>query len=529
MKKIIYSILFLLLIIQFPSKSQTVVSGGTYSNPVIPGDFPDPTIIRVGNTYYAAGTTSDFAPDYPIYQSYDLVNWKQIGAVFNKPPAWTSDSFWAPELFYNNGTFYVYYTAKRKGDRISCIGVATTKDITKGFTDRGIIVEWGNEAIDGFVFRDDDRQLYIVWKAYGLTKGRPVELLASKLSSDGLKMVGESFSLTDYSKGWKGESEEGPCLIKHNGYYYLFTSVGGCCDNRCSYRVMVERSKDLKSGWEKCPDNPILQGGDEWKCPGHGTIVTTPGNRFYYMYHSYHKTDFEYVGRQGMLDELVWDNNTGWPRFRNGSVPSVIAELPFKGTSQVRDLVYFNDFKDDKGIDLWQWDLKTSRPEIKVDKGYLSLIAQNKGLTFFGWSPQKSDYSFESEVFTAGKYLKGICVYGNADNLIALGISDTRLVLSQVKRGVKTIRAEIVFPDNEKVFLKLESAGGRLLKFFWSVNGKEWNLVKDSLENYSFKGDFIPQWGAGERTGLMIEGDKTEKGIFTFVRVNYPVSSVPVN
>src|SRR5665648_994201 len=52
-----------------------------YRNPVIAGDFPDPTVIRVGKMYYAAGTTSDFAPNYPLYESSDLVNWKQIGSV----------------------------------------------------------------------------------------------------------------------------------------------------------------------------------------------------------------------------------------------------------------------------------------------------------------------------------------------------------------------------------------------------------------------------------------------------------------
>ena len=279
----------------------------TYNNPVIPGEIPDPSIIRVGETYYAVGTSFDFAPTYPIYESNDLVNWKHIGAVFNEPPVWASDDFWAPELFYHDSTFYVYYTTKRKDNRIACIGVATTKDVNKGFNDHGIIIEWGKEAIDAFVFKDDDDKLYITWKAYGLTEGRPIEILGSELSPDGLRLIGEHFTLCDHTKDWHQGNDEGQCIVKHKEYYYMLYSDGGCCDNKCDYRIAVSRSKNLKSGWEQLPE-PILEGGKVWRCPGHGTLVTTPDGRYFYLYHAYHATDFEYIGRQGMLDELAWND-----------------------------------------------------------------------------------------------------------------------------------------------------------------------------------------------------------------------------
>ncbi|MFW5754664.1 MAG: glycoside hydrolase family 43 protein, partial [Marinilabiliaceae bacterium] len=300
------------LALLFPCEATNDEKQEFYGNPVVPGDIPDPTIIRVDDTYYAAGTSSDFGGNYPLYESKDLVNWDQIGYVFNELPAWASDSFWAPELYYQDGTFYVYYAAKRKSDRISCIGVATTTDIHEGFTDRGIVVEWGDEAIDAFVFQDEEGARYISWKAYGLTEGRPVEILCSELSSDGLELVGEHFSLTDHSEGWEGSGHEGQCIVKKDDHYYMFYSIGGCCDNQCSYRVKVARSKELRSGWEQYPE-PILEGGEEWVCPGHGTLVSTSDGRDFYLYHSYHATDFEYVGRQGMLDEVVWDEETGWP------------------------------------------------------------------------------------------------------------------------------------------------------------------------------------------------------------------------
>ena len=75
---------------------------GFFENPVIRGDMADPSAIKVGDTYYAAATSSEWAPFYPIFTSSDLINWKQAGHVFNEKPSWTSHSFWAPELFYHH-------------------------------------------------------------------------------------------------------------------------------------------------------------------------------------------------------------------------------------------------------------------------------------------------------------------------------------------------------------------------------------------------------------------------------------------
>jgi hypothetical protein len=57
----------------------------------------------------------------------------------------------------------------------------------------------------------------------------------------------------------------------------------------------------------------------------------TRDRRYFYIYHSFSVANFG-VGRQGMLDELVWDKNTGWPKFKNGNTPSVKALVPFKKT-----------------------------------------------------------------------------------------------------------------------------------------------------------------------------------------------------
>ena len=103
----------------------------------------------------------------------------------------------------------MYYTARRKSDRKSFIGVATTDDIHKGFTDHGLIIECTNEAIDAFVIESDGK-LYITWKAYGLDRDRIIQILGAELSEDGLSVTGESFMLLEANvNNWEAGGVEG--------------------------------------------------------------------------------------------------------------------------------------------------------------------------------------------------------------------------------------------------------------------------------------------------------------------------------
>ena len=515
--KLILSIIIVSFLSTFCTQPKNKAIKSNYRNPVVAGDFPDPTIIRVGKMYYTAGTSCDFGPNYPIYESTDLINWKQIGAVFNEQPEWASDDFWAPELFYMDGTFYVYYTTKRKDNSIACIGVATTKNIHKGFSDHGIIIEWGEEAIDAFVFKDDDGKLYISWKAYGLTKGRDIEILASELSPDGLSLIGDHFTLTDFTKGWHGAGDEGQCLIKRNGFYYLFYSIGGCCDKHCDYQVMVARSKKLKSGWEQFPE-PILQGSEEWLCTGHGTLVTTPDNRDFYMYHSYNSVDFEFIGRQGMLDEVLWNKDTGWPYFKNG-IPSKIAMVPFPNTKQNTNSLFFDDFSTKQQRRFWEWDINFEKPVFEVDSGELIISPARSGVSFLGLRPKTGNYSIASEVIPINNF-GGIGIYSNEQNLINLSVSKSELVLYQIKNGEKKILANEEIGEMGAVFLKFEALKGRYFHFFWSENGRDWIQIKIG-DNYQVDGTFIAQWGFSPRAGFIVNGNKGDLFRFSELVVSY--------
>ena len=520
MKRLTNSFLFLLCIIVLTScgsqKTKQNLVTNTYTNPVIPGDFPDPTVIRVGDMYYAAGTSNNFAPNYPMLQSSDLVNWESIGRVFNELPEWASNDFWAPELYYNNGTFYVYYTAKRKDNGIACIGVATTKNIHEGFTDHGILIEWGDEAIDAFVFKDDDGKLYITWKAYGLTHGRDIEILGSEMTPDGLSLVGEHFTLTDHELGWKGAGDEGQCIVKRDGYYYMFYSIGGCCDNRCDYRVMVSRSKNIKADWEQLPE-PILQGGETWRCSGHGTLVTTPDNRDFYLYHAYNAVDFEYIGRQGLLDEIVWNKETGWPYFKNGDTPSVTAEMPFKNSKQIRETLFADDFTTNKNDKLWEWDIDYKKPSFETVNGELHISPSFNKVNFLGTRPKTGNYTMTTEIVLTTEF-NGIGIYSNQENMLGLMASTSELFLCKAERGEKKVHREKIDIKNN-LFLKYEAVDGRYIQFFWSNDEKNWYPI--NFGDNIIDGAFLPQWGFSPRAGFIVGGSPNNKARYKSLKIEY--------
>ncbi|HYG78823.1 MAG TPA: family 43 glycosylhydrolase, partial [Pyrinomonadaceae bacterium] len=186
----------------------------TYTNPVIAGDFPDPSVIRTGKDYWATATTGDWAPHFPILHSTDLVNWSAVGAVFQTPPPWVKGDFWAPEITEDRGRFFVYYTARRddgpKKVGTLCVAVATASAPRGPYTDGGPLVcqiseRGGVGSIDAFFVRDENNQPYLVWKADGndAEPDQPTSIFAQPLSEDGTRLVGKRQEILRNTAPWE--------------------------------------------------------------------------------------------------------------------------------------------------------------------------------------------------------------------------------------------------------------------------------------------------------------------------------------
>jgi beta-xylosidase len=485
-----------------------------FGNPVIHGDVADPSIIRVGDEYFATGTSSEWAPFYPVFTSKDLVNWKQVGHIFDKQPEWTSNSFWAPELYHHkNGKIYCYYTARSKSNNISYIGVATADTPTGKYTDHGLLIEFGTEAIDAFVY-DDNGQLYITWKAYGLDK-RPIEIVGSKLSEDGLKLEGEVFSLlTDTEK----IGMEGQYHFKHNDYYYMIYAAHGCCGPNSDYDVYVARAKSFEGPYEKYEGNPILySGGGSFLSVGHGTGVTTPDGRTFYMCHAYLRGDGFYMGRQPVLHEIIMGEDN-WPHITTGNVAQIKQPVPFVGTIQESTPDFEDKFKSDELKVDWTWNYALANVSIELKKGKLLLSGTPKGNNIKGNAlclrPTSTHYTYETIVTNNNKSLKGLTMYGDDKNFVAWGCEDNQLVLKLVKDGNETILYQEP-TSAKKEYFKIEVEKGRELSFYGSKDGKKWTKIIDSAMGST---DMV-RWDRIARPGLIHAGRYTQPAEFSYFKL----------
>lgn len=465
---------------------------------LIPGDFADPSIIRANGKYYATGTSSEWAPHFPIYVSAGLQQWKQAGYVFEKAPAWTTGSFWAPEYYFHNNTYYIYYTARRRSDNVSCIGVATSKYPDHGFTDHGVIVDYGKEAIDAFVFNDKG-QLYITFKAYGLDN-RPIELLGSRLSADGLRMEGDVFSFLkdDNRNGMEGQS-----ILQHEGYYYLFYSSGGCCGNGCSYNVRVARSRKFKGPYEDYNSNPILDASEDWKCPGHGTFAQSPSGEQVYIYHAYNKATNVFTGREGMLATLVWDPSTGWPSFR-------ISTAPIKNPPGI-----YTSFTEKQSSKNWQWDFRNSAPVVKQADGILTLSGSvkegNPSGVVLTVRPLTNHFEMITTVVNKNNALKGLVFYGDANAALGIGVTGEKVEFWMVKENKRTILGESTIDASGPVRLKLAMNPDFSCEVFYRQGNGQWVAMAAN----SVQAEFLPQWDRSPRPGLHFKGTPDESAQFS--------------
>jgi beta-xylosidase len=478
----------------------TILHAQTTTGPVIAGDLADPSIIRVDSVYYATGTSSEWAPYYPIYKSSNLEDWHQTGYVFDKAPEWTIGSFWAPEYYKIGETYYMYYTARRKSDNRSYIGVATSRYPDHGFTDHGVIIEHGKEAIDPFIFNDGG-QLYITFKAYGLDD-RPIEILGSKLSADGLKMEGALFSLL---KDTSRMGMEGQSILKNDNYYYLFYSIGNCCGSGCSYAVHVARSQSLKGPYQTFAGNPILSANDVWKCMGHGTFVAANNGSIYYLHHAYNKKSSVFTGREALLSELSWQGPAGWPM------------LQPKATNAAAKADLYDTFDDGKPSPYWQWDFRHSSPSVQQQKGLLYLSGtQTKGnLTgiVLTLRPTSDSFDITTSVGNRNKALKGLVIYGDASAAIGIGVEDDSVKVWKVENKQRvTIKGALV--PASAVGLKIAMAHGSC-DFFYQSDKNTWIKLASDIN-----AGFLPQWDRSPRLGLHYSGREKENAQFSFFRLH---------
>lgn len=476
------------------------------TNPVLPGDRPDPTIIKIDDTYWASATSNEWAPLFPIFKSKDMVNWELETYVFpDGAPDWAYKNFWAPELSYDEeqDKVYTYYTARdEESDRLS-VGVASADSPEGPYEDHGPLVAQEVGSIDAYEARDKDGTLYMLWKEDGNSQGEQTPMWAQEITEDRTELVGEKHELFRNEEKWEKNLVEGISIFEKNDYFYATYSAGSCCDVQCNYTTGVARSESLLGPWEKYDENPVLSDNEDWKCTGHGSVVEHDNGEFYFLYHAYSEDGDVFVGREAVLERIEWTDD-GWPTFGND------AEY-----SREREAWNFSD-NFESGLDpLWQWrvthdiDYETGSEGLKVRAS-----TENEGLGTLLVQPTSSpDYEMTATVDleqTEGSAEGGIALIGAADNsfgapVAGMGISagDNAIRVWKIVKEETEILEEIPVDSKKQVNLKIEVSDGHLLDFSFEENGS-WNTLSEEVDASAL----VP-WGMGFRLGMTAKGDSS--------------------
>jgi beta-xylosidase len=284
-----------------------------FANPVINRNFPDPDVLKVGDTYYAYATESD-GITVQTAKSTDLINWDLLDNALIVLPPWVKPGFnWAPEvtLLADGKTLVMYFTARDAASDKPCIGVATSDKPEGPFAfvgDRPLICQVDLDGdIDASSFVDDDGTRYVLWKNDGNCCGKDTWLHMQQVSVDGLTLQGEPTRLLKQDQPWEGNLIEAPTLWKHGGKYYLFYSANSYLGP--DYAVGYAVAEQPLGPYQKAA-NPLLQtnGGRGIVIgPGGQDVVVAPSGKTWMIYHSW---DNQHVYRAMNIDELDWEGDT---------------------------------------------------------------------------------------------------------------------------------------------------------------------------------------------------------------------------
>lgn len=322
----------------------------TYANPVLDENFADPAVLRASDGYYYAyATQSEVAGtmvNIQIARSRDLVRWQRVGDALPQKPAWASNTqdFWAPDVSFHDGLYYLYYSAKPDAalsdpERGLCLAVATATRPEGPFTDIGqpLLCGDGFVNIDPFAFDDPATGKRLLYWGSGFQSIKVQELAADRTSfapeSVATDLVG--VIAQDDPDNYQ-RLVEGAWMVARDGWYYLFYSGDNCCGPNAHYAVMVARSRSATGPFETlaqatgAPGSVILKHGGRWLAPGHNSVVTDAAGADWLVYHavdtrrSREKPSDDINSRRIMLiDRIVWSD--GWPRLA-GDSPSHSAQ-----------------------------------------------------------------------------------------------------------------------------------------------------------------------------------------------------------
>jgi xylan 1,4-beta-xylosidase len=517
-----------------------------FVNPVLAGFYPDPSVCRVDSEYFLVNSTFSYFPGIPVSKSIDLVHWKLIGYVMNRPEQIKLDGLgvsrgiFAPAIRYNKGTFYVTCTLVDAGGNF----IVTSKK-PEGPWSNPVWIPQIN-GIDPSMFFDTNGKSYIVYNSIppgnvSLYGGhRTIRMY--EFDIDSLKVRGEEKILinggTDITK--KPVWIEGPHIFQKDGYYYLIAAEGG---TSVQHSEVVFRSRGIEGPYEPYKHNPILTQRhldpgrkNPITCTGHADFVTTVGGDWWSVFLGCrpYEDDFYNTGRETFLAPVKWKD--GWPVITEGNeevqyrYPIPVGHIRGgEKTSYGGNFQYKDEFDKKQLEPDWMF-LRTPHKnwyDLESEPGHLVLhltgetCAGNMNPAFLGRRQQHLKFSAGTSMrFSPGTENEkaGLLIFQNEEHFYFLcksvenGVPKVQLFKS-ADRGRSDKQMELMASRNITgknsagwIFLKIE-ANKDLYSFSFASESGRFEVLKDSVD-----ARFLSTKVAGGFVGCMIAVYATSLG-----------------
>jgi arabinan endo-1,5-alpha-L-arabinosidase len=304
------------------------------------GDYylhdPSP-MIKAGGSYFIYGDGQGISG----ITSTDLRNWSAVGAVFpGNPPAWTTNAvpdftgyFWAPDVAYFNGQYYMYYAASEWGTINSGIGVATSPSLSSPvWTDQGKVIQSNDSAhtttnTDLTAYNCIDPSILIdtngtVWMSFGSYSDGILIMQLDPATGKRISPNSPIYRVANNGPTFFSNTEEGSFLYQFGPWYYLFANWGGCCAGvNSTYNIRVGRSTNVfgpfydrnRVDLTNSGGTVVLESSARYIGPGQAGILLDNGT-YWFTYHYYdgNNNGDATVG----MNRLYWTPD-GWPSLTN--------------------------------------------------------------------------------------------------------------------------------------------------------------------------------------------------------------------
>lgn len=418
----------------------------TFTNPILSGAYPDPSICKVGDDYYLSNSSFEFFPGVPVWHSKDLVHWEHASfgihrkTQFNFEGIAASAGAWAGTIRYHEGIFYLPLTWVDWRLKVGFKNVVLTATNPSGpWSDPYTITDsiWG---IDPSIFFDEDGKAYWLMNhpAVGFQHPGAASIMLQEIDLKKMKLVGTPSFI---GRGAMIDSQypEGPKMFKKDDYYYLLIAEGGTGQ---FHSVTISRSKNIKGPYENYQGNPLLtHRALGYTTPfiniGHADMVKTDAGEWWMVCLGSRPLAGKdnILGRETFLVPVKWEKGE-WPIVSpsHGQVRP-IENLPKLPIYNNRILPTKDDFNDSLLTTPWTF-IRTPRDFYSINKGNLVMNLQPEQLS------QVSSPAF------IGKRLQ-----------FRSGTIQSKFTFNS---RAKNEEAGLVLYKSEKAFLKFVKKGGNL-------------------------------------------------------------------